>query len=632
MADTNRSTSAKKIESSKEFQHLFFVARREHLKRRAAATRDSLEYKDAVAYAQNQGLTGAEILVDASVLESQGERDKALRLLDEHEKEISPEIACLVSFLRGSILRDLERYDEAIVACRDVTQDPTFFKPEYAWGNLGIALVRKGQIEQGIAALRKAVDVDPSQASGQSWNNLGYAYRAAKDYPAAIEAYKTALADNDPFNKATSLTMLAFTYYELGRFEEARAATEAGLEISGSDDPVRPNLDALHTLLQSDMKPEALSRDDRAMLERQRSLRVDESGPEARIFSKLRAAEASQYERYLQLPGSKRDNVISILRGWSSAVTLLEGSERLWRGGGYLIRWRGVGIGIDPGFDYLRNLHDAGYHGRDIGAVIVSHNHPDHNADLKSFDDLRYELYKRRHSDPHGGVVPYVLIWDADSQSSIKFSSDKPEHQFRPTVFDLGRCDPCDTITCPHDLPFSVAYFEVHHGDLRNAVGFRLALHADNGKDVVIGYTGDTEFFDDLPEVLTGCDLLIAHISQRDCDEFTDPKRRKKAHLGYRGMAELIKAARPTITLVGEFWAGLTDLRIELVQGLRRLASNESIYPAGLGMQVGLPSLDVECSECKIMAPYQQILVAPPANRFGNLSYMCPRCVLNPAG
>jgi hypothetical protein len=97
-------------------------------------------------------------------------------------------------------------------------------------------------------------------------------------------------------------------------------------------------------------------------------------------------------------------------------------------------------------------------------------------------------------------------------------------------------------------------------------------------------------------------------------------------------MAELIKAARPTITLVGEFWAGLTDLRIELVQGLRRLASNESIYPAGLGMQVGLPSLDVECSECKIMAPYQQILVAPPANRFGNLSYMCPRCVLNPAG
>ena len=58
----------------------------------------------------------------------------------------------------------------------------------------------------------------------------------------------------------------------------------------------------------------------------------------------------------MERKSSKRDNVVSILRGWSSAVTLLEGTEQLWRGGGYFVKWAGKGIVIDPGFDFLRNF------------------------------------------------------------------------------------------------------------------------------------------------------------------------------------------------------------------------------------------------------------------------------------
>jgi glyoxylase-like metal-dependent hydrolase (beta-lactamase superfamily II) len=68
--------------------------------------------------------------------------------------------------------------------------------------------------------------------------------------------------------------------------------------------------------------------------------------------------------------------VFSCLRGWSSAVTLLEGStDSHWVGGGYFLKWRGKGIVIDPGFDFIDNFHDAGYHMREVDAVLVSHNH-----------------------------------------------------------------------------------------------------------------------------------------------------------------------------------------------------------------------------------------------------------------
>lgn len=104
--------------------------------------------------------------------------------------------------------------------------------------------------------------------------------------------------------------------------------------------------------------------------------------PESRLIRRATQAGETQYDRYLARPNSKRSDSISILRGWSSAIPLLDGSERRWRGGGYFLTWRGFGIVLDPGFDFLRNFHDAGFHAREISAVIVSHNHPDHNTVL----------------------------------------------------------------------------------------------------------------------------------------------------------------------------------------------------------------------------------------------------------
>ncbi len=175
------------------------------------------------------------------------------------------------------------------------------------------------------------------------WSNLARAYAKSGKAKQAEDAYRKALASPDP---------------EGGQHARARF----GLQ-----------------LIKSKLTPDALSPDDRAMAAPS-SGGAPTDEVEAGVIAAIQEAGDTQYEKYIAKPNSQRalDKVdtMSILRGWSSAVTLLEGSERRWRGGGYFLKWRDYGIVIDPGFDFLRNFHDAGYHGREISAVIVSHNHP----------------------------------------------------------------------------------------------------------------------------------------------------------------------------------------------------------------------------------------------------------------
>ena len=67
-------------------------------------------------------------------------------------------------------------------------------------------------------------------------------------------------------------------------------------------------------------------------------------------------------------------------------------------GGGYFIYRTNkegevdLGIAIDPGFDYVRNLFRMGFSLRDVDIVLISHAHPDHLWDFESMVQLLHEL------------------------------------------------------------------------------------------------------------------------------------------------------------------------------------------------------------------------------------------------
>jgi len=414
--------------------------------------------------------------------------------------------------------------------------------------------------------------------------------------------------------------------------ENPELAREALSKALSSPDPKGNQHSRSKFLLQiieSSISTSALSPDDRALIEPE-AINTDEI--EYKLIAAIKEAGDTQYEKYIGKIDSERKDIFSILRGWSSAVTLLEGSERRWRGGGYFVKWRDCGIVIDPGFDFLRNFHDAKYHGREINAVIVSHNHPDHNSDLKYIDDLKYELWTRLSpKDPKRR--PYVLIWDRDTDGAVKFTIEKPEHRCEPVPLTSALQRSIDLSTEQSEkLPFRVLPFKVDHavkGDVPNAMGLVLELLNEAGKAVVrIGYTSDTAYFPELHRNLENCDILIAHVSQPSIEELQSTSKLKEAHLGYQGTVRLLRESMPKLTLIGEFWAGFTDLRIPLVKGIRQRSGLETVLPAGLGMHIKLPSLNIECTECSKDIPYSSVKITPSADQFGDLSYLCPSCMI----
>ena len=45
-------------------------------------------------------------------------------------------------------------------------------------------------------------------------------------------------------------------------------------------------------------------------------------------------------------------------------------------------------------------------------------------------------------------------------------------------------------------------------------------------------------------------------------------------------------------------------------------------------MHLRLPSLEVDCSECRAPSPFRETHVSPAPTPFGNLGYYCKTCML----
>jgi tetratricopeptide (TPR) repeat protein len=84
------------------------------------------------------------------------------------------------------------RYDEAIALERQVTAEVLYDAQHLAWGNLGLAYLRKGDLPHAVEALTRAVTLQPAFCLGRY--RLGEAYYRQEDYAHALEALDATLA------------------------------------------------------------------------------------------------------------------------------------------------------------------------------------------------------------------------------------------------------------------------------------------------------------------------------------------------------------------------------------------------------------------------------------------------------
>ncbi|EDY83108.1 tetratricopeptide repeat domain protein [Verrucomicrobiia bacterium DG1235] len=131
------------------------------------------------------------------------------------EDRISTESSAAMDFMLGTIRMQLGEMPKAIVSYETaVRKFPNFMR---AYKNLGIAYIQSNELEKGVEAIVKGMEL--GGADGLSYGLLGYSYLNQGNYSSALNAYSLAIAFQ-PNSKDWKLGKIR-SLIELEAFEDA---------------------------------------------------------------------------------------------------------------------------------------------------------------------------------------------------------------------------------------------------------------------------------------------------------------------------------------------------------------------------------------------------------------------------
>ncbi len=367
------------------------------------------------------------------------------------------------------------------------------------------------------------------------------------------------------------------------------------------------------------------------------------------------------------------NNKLIVLKGWSSATPIINSyfHNNYCNGGGLYININGVGIAIDPGCNFVKNMHENGIRIFDIQYVIVTHDHIDHNDSVLSLQDLNYE-YNNFVAKHLSSVLsnkkipknyPNKITWivDAETKETLvkhpNFSelikagteeiiineiktpnleveeSEKEEQYYRASKRFLNEAE-----TCYIDISSStdLKCFRTHH--MRNSFGIQLNSTI-NKQPISIGYTSDTGYFQALPNHLNNSNIVILNISELSKQDLTPDQIDKKAnHLKLNGSIKTIKniSQRPQLVIVSEFWGGKDDIRLFITKKIKESLLNSTsfagdskksvnVLAGDIGLTISLIDQRIVCSSCKSEMTFCEITTIQE-EKYGQLRYLCNKC------
>ena len=251
---------------------------------------------------------------------------------------------------------------------------------------------------------------------------------------------------------------------------------------------------------------------------------------------------------------------IEFLKRYSSYTPLIEiGDQSL--GGGYFLVADGQGCVIDPGYDFLENFKRR-HTIEDIHAVVVTHNHDDHNADLPALMSLLFHQKSKR------GRVNFYLdcATMADHRHQI---DDEMLHSLSAPLRGWKSDAPFVSVFPGLQLRPIPAVHKLTPQDAgESAVGLHFRAAAVGGaRDLIIG--GDTAWSPELRAVYESLKapkpILVAHISTASEKEAPgalglQPAGYYPNHLAIRGVLEMIEACEPSCVVLSEIGEELKDV------------------------------------------------------------------------
>lgn len=162
---------------------------------------------------------------------------------------------------------------------------------------------------------------------------------------------------------------------------------------------------------------------------------------------------------------------------------------------------------------------------RDLDALLVTHGHADHMADIISM-----HVFLKWH--PEGPCKPLLTAGPTDLVQRIVEIHGYTDAQEIVADFDVKTVYAGTTFNVG---PMTITAFEAQHPV--EAYGFRIEGPSDNGEGTVtMAYTGDTDACNGMSEMANGVDLLLS-----ECG-FTDNDGARGIHLSGTRAGDLAQA------------------------------------------------------------------------------------------
>jgi len=367
----------------------------------------------------------------------------------------------------------------------------------------------------------------------------------------------------------------------------------------------------------------------------------------------------------------EKRNQLVVLRRWNSytpSIPLPPGRRGI--GGGYFLNWRGKGIVIDPGFNFVQNLYDQDFCLADIDAIVLTHAHIDHTAEFDPLMTLLYEKHaeeKRRQKGARQSSAKgiYLLLNVGSSLKELGWLSHLPpdliariDIMWPGNKVSIGEYITVEAVKGYHDEILTKEYsigLKVHVRDRKNA----------KQSACVLGITSDTRWNSSLVKAFSGCDILIAHLGSASFKEiacamripfskefydklvlpsddtapvlddekcellgFTSKERFKQVfvdgmpcdphipgdHLGFLGTYRLAEEFRGDLFIISEFGEELGPFRTKVAATLNYVLNQQErdkpfkALTGDVGLTVLLSPVKVRCEVTKSFVPPHSIL------------------------
>ncbi len=192
--------------------------------------------------------------------------------------------------------------------------------------------------------------------------------------------------------------------------------------------------------------------------------------------------------------------------------------DQSFRTGGFRIHGK-IDLHVDPGPGALLLTNELGLDPLDLNGVAVSHAHPDHYTDA----EVLVEGMSRGSSD--GGRF-------VGSRSAIEGTEELGPAISKYHKRKAGKVISLEPEESFEDDDIKLEATPTKHSD---PTGFGLKIHTDQG---IIGYTGDTQYFEELPEFFTDSRVLIANVTRPG-------NKRIEKHLCIEDLVEILKVVEP---------------------------------------------------------------------------------------